>query len=247
MSDASPLIRMLVICSALFLVMKAAIAARSRLPPLRLAAFLLWPGMRPELFADRRPRDGAGPLARRGAIELAIGLALVGSAALLRDHPAIATLLLLPGLSLALHFGLFNLVAAGWRRAGFDTGPLFRAPLAATGLAEFWSRRWNLAFSEMTAALVYRPLRAHRATATMASFLFSGLLHELAISLPVRALFGLPTLYFVLQGLLVLAERRGLALGRAGTLLALALPLPLLFHPPFVTRVLWPIAGLAAP
>jgi alginate O-acetyltransferase complex protein AlgI len=243
----TPFVQMLVICTALFLIMKIAIAARSRLPPLRLAAFLLWPGMRPEVFADRADRDGSGPLALRGLIELTLGLGLVGAAAALRRHPLPATLLLLPGLSLVLHFGCFNLVAAGWRRAGFDTGPLFRAPLAAASLGDFWGRRWNLAFSEMTSTLVYRPLRAHRTTATLAAFLFSGLLHECAISLPVRAGFGLPTLYFLLQGLLLLAERRGLVLGRIGTLAALALPLPLLFHPPFVTRVLWPIVGLATP
>ena len=54
---------------------------------------------------------------------------------------------------------------------------------------DFWSRRWNLAFSEMTALGVYRPLSGNigRKAATVAAFLASGLLHELAISLPVLA------------------------------------------------------------
>ena len=68
---------------------------------------------------------------------------------------------------------------------------------------------WNLAFSEMTAVAVYRPLSAPlgRGTATLGAFLFSGVLHELAISLPVLAGFGLPSLYFALHGLLVLVKR----------------------------------------
>jgi hypothetical protein len=49
--------------------------------------------------------------------------------------------LLLPGLSLVLHFGVFNLLAGAWRLAGVDCRPLFLAPLESTSLAEFWGRR----------------------------------------------------------------------------------------------------------
>ena len=115
-------------------------------------------------------------------------------------------------------------------------------------LAEFWGRRWNLAFSEMTAIGVYRPLSrlTGKPPALVVAFLFSGLLHELAISLPVRAGFGLPLLYFAIHGVLMLAER---ALERAGrpvyrrrwrtglTLFWLAAPLPILFHRPFLRGV----------
>src|SRR5205814_651706 len=120
------------------------------------------------------------------------------------------TALLLPGTSLVLHFGIFNALAGAWRRAGVDCRPLFKAPLLAASLGEFWGRRWNLAFSEMTALGVYRPLSGlvGRKAATAAAFLCSGLLHELAISVPVLAGFGLPLAYFALHGLLVLLERR---------------------------------------
>ena len=167
-------------------------------------------------------------------------------------------LLVLPGVSLVLHFGLFNVLAGLWRLAGVDCRPLFRAPLRATSLGEFWGRRWNLGFSEMTAVAVYRPLLGvlGKGGATVAAFLFSGLLHELAISLPVKAGFGLPLLYFALHGGLVWLER-GLAragcpvdrvkwLGHVWTLAWLALPLPILFHPAFRDAVLWPLLGLAA-
>lgn len=73
----------------------------------------------------------------------------------------------------------------------------------------------------------------------MAVFLASGLLHELAITLPVRSGFGLPTLYFVLHGALVLLEkRRGRDFGKIPALLAIVLPLGLLFPPEFQNEVI---------
>jgi alginate O-acetyltransferase complex protein AlgI len=90
---------------------------------------------------------------------------------------------------------------------------------------------------------------------TLAAFLFSGLLHELAISLPVRAGFGLPLLYFAIHGALMLTERgleragrpvyRRPGLGRAWTTFWLVAPLPILFHRPFLRGVVWPILGIA--
>jgi alginate O-acetyltransferase complex protein AlgI len=108
----------------------------------------------------------------------------------------------------------------------------------------------------MTAISVYRPLckRLGRGPALFAAFLFSGLLHEMAISLPVRGGFGLPLAYFGIHGGLVLLERRlmerGLPLrgwvGRAWTILWLTLPLPLLFHGPFLAGIIWPLIGIPA-
>jgi alginate O-acetyltransferase complex protein AlgI len=108
----------------------------------------------------------------------------------------------------------------------------------------------------MTALASYRPLsgRLGRRVATVAAFLASGLLHELAISLPVLAGFGLPMAYFLLHGMLVLTERR---LDRAGrpvngwgmwshvwVLGWLVLPAPILFHLPFLRGVVWPLIGM---
>jgi alginate O-acetyltransferase complex protein AlgI len=73
----------------------------------------------------------------------------------------------------------------------------------------------------------------------MAVFLGSGLLHELAITLPVRAGFGLPTLYFTFHGALTLIERKlGRPIGRLLALLAVILPLGLLFPPAFQQEVI---------
>jgi alginate O-acetyltransferase complex protein AlgI len=66
----------------------------------------------------------------------------------------------------------------------------------------------------------------------------------MAISLPVRAGFGMPFLYFALHGALALLEPK--RPGRAWTAFWILAPLPLLFHRPFVTRVLWPLIGIPA-
>jgi alginate O-acetyltransferase complex protein AlgI len=163
----------------------------------------------------------------------------------LTESAVLSTLFLLPALSFLLHFGAFGVLAGLWRAAGADVGPLFRAPWRAESLGEFWSRRWNLAFSEMTSLAVYRPLalRVGRRAALGAAFLFSGLLHEVAISLPVRAGYGRPLLYFAIHGVLTQVERERGPFGRAATFLAVVLPLPLLFHRPFLQGVIWPLLG----
>jgi hypothetical protein len=88
------------------------------------------------------------------------------------------------------------------------------------------------------------------ALATLGVFLISGLVHELVISVPARAGYGLPTAYFLLQGFAVLVERSGfgrrIGLGRGlrGWLFMAACtagPAFWLFHPPFVRNVILPM------
>ncbi|MGZ8781078.1 MAG: hypothetical protein ACXW31_14245 [Thermoanaerobaculia bacterium] len=56
--------------------------------------------------------------------------------------------------------------------------------------------------------------------------------------------FGMPTLYFLLHGVLVGLERRFPCLAsRAWTLFWLVAPLPILFHPPFLRGVVWPLVS----
>jgi alginate O-acetyltransferase complex protein AlgI len=258
-AGAPPLVRMLALIVAGLLGMKAIVLveSRPRLAPLAFFAFTFgWVGMNPRPFLARDParRARAALLARRGALNVVAGAALVALARFAwieTSSRALATLLLLPGLSLVLHFGLLNLSAAFWRLFGFDTDALFRAPLRSESLSEFWGRRWNLAFSEMCAIAVYRPLGGGGA-GLAAAFVFSGLLHEMAISLPVRAGFGGPLAYFAIHGALAALERalvhRGRPVrgwpGRAWTAVALLAPLPLLFHPPFLRGVVWPLIGI---
>jgi hypothetical protein len=260
--------RMLAVIGALMFGMKAVVSVESvaagepRLSPGRWLAFAaLWPGMRPGLFATcGGPRlPGAGELMGRGVKRILLGAALLALARVAWGRSGsflLATALALPGISFVLHFGLLNLAAGAWRLFGVPAAPLFRAPLRSRSLREFWGRRWNLAFSEMTALGVYRPLKGtiRTAPATAVAFLFSGLLHEAAISLPVLAGFGQPLGYFALHGLAMLAEARlaaaghpidaHAALGRAWTVAWLVLPLPVLFHRPFLAGVIWPLLGV---
>ena len=66
-----------------------------------------------------------------------------------------------------------------------------------------------MGFRQLAHELVFQPLhkRLGAATAGLTVFVASGLIHDLVISLPARAGYGLPTIYFVVQGLGVVLER----------------------------------------
>lgn len=256
-------VRMLALIGFGFVSMKAVVGTQSRISganPLPFAHWfifaLLWFGMRSQVFATRegRHRGGAGALCQKGCLRIAAGALLIGAAHVgwvATESRLLTTVLLLPGIILVVHFGVFNIVAGLWRYAGFRCRSLFIAPLRSQNLVEFWSRRWNLAFVEMTVVAVYRPLRSRssQSIAWLLAFLFSGALHEIAISVPVGAGFGLPTLYFLIQTLPLAWERNRAhrsqpVRGPAGTVWAilwLVAPLPLLFHRPFLEGVVWPL------
>jgi alginate O-acetyltransferase complex protein AlgI len=200
---------------------------------------------------------GAGHLFRDwafAATKIFLGLTMLWLAA--RNPFGLAPLsngwLAMAGVVLLLHFGLFDLLALAWRRAGVNAQPIMRAPLASTSLAEFWGKRWNTAFNTLAHTLVFRPLARHGGVTggTLGVFLVSGLVHEAVISLPARAGYGLPTAYFFMQSLGILLERApwfrrlGLSGGKRGWLFVLAVagvPAFWLFHPPFIINVILPM------
>jgi alginate O-acetyltransferase complex protein AlgI len=259
-------LRMLLLCVNLLLAMKAIVGVESLYggdAGLPLSRWLLWatcwPGMRPSVFSHRatkgHSRENAWRFARRGAINVALGLGLILAARLAwvqTDSRLLATLLMMPGLSLCLHFGLFDLLAGFWQWRGVDARPLFRNPPASTSLGEFWSKRWNLAFSEMVAISAYRPVASWfgAATGVIAGFALSGVLHEIAISLPVNEGYGPPIVYMTAHGFLVLLERRlpfltrQAWMGRLWGAFWLLAPIMFLFHVPFLRGVIWPIIGM---
>ena len=269
--------RMLLIIVALLWSMKAVVYVEARHHGRCVLTFwqwlgfcIGWFGMRAESFkkVPDRPFSDWREFIWLGLIRVVVGGALVTAAwrvAHNGDKGATeielwrrwtATALLLPGLSLAVHFGFFNILTGIWRYFGARCSTLFRAPLLSQSLSEFWGRRWNLAFSEMTALAVFRPLKqlpghSQQVTvlATIGGFLFSGLLHELAISVPVGAGFGLPMLYFVINGIGIVLEKRivfldSTMLRRVWTWAWVLLPLPILFHRPFLEGCVWPIIGM---
>jgi alginate O-acetyltransferase complex protein AlgI len=219
------------------------------------AYFLAWPGMDPAAFLRR----GTGVLPDLGklagaATRIAIGIALIVVAVprLRADHPTLAGAIGMTALVLVLHFGAFDVLSAVWRARGVDAVPLMNAPTRATSLADFWGNRWNTAFHDLARRYVFMPTRRPLgvAGATLATFLASGVVHDLVISVPARAGYGLPTLYFLIQGIGVLFERTRLArrmgvrshgaLARVFTAIVVLAPVPLLFHEPFLTRVILP-------
>jgi alginate O-acetyltransferase complex protein AlgI len=155
------------------------------------------------------------------------------------------------GAILVLHFGVFEIAALLWQNLGIDAPALMDAPLRATSLAEFWGTRWNTGFHQLAHDLAFRPFhkKLGPGTAGFLVFLLSGLVHDLVISLPAHGGYGLPTLYFALQGGGVAFERSragrrlGLRKGRSGWLfmaVVTAAPAFWLFHPAFVLRVILP-------
>jgi hypothetical protein len=101
------------------------------------------------------------------------------------------------------------LYAAG----GWLVPPHHRAPWRARSISEFWTGRWNRWVADWLAQIVYRPLRRRRGVAMLATFFASGVLHELFMSVPLlittgHSIFGLPTLYFLIQAAAVMVDRR---------------------------------------
>ena len=223
-------------------------------PRWRHAAYLLaWPGLDAAAFLGEssRPVDRGDWM--RGIRNVAAGLVLFFGLARLAfpRHAYIAGWIGMIGIVLFLHFGTFALVSCVWRRAGVQARPLMNAPLQSESLGEFWGRRWNTAFRDLTHRFLFRPLtRRFGVRAGVAGgFVFSGLVHDLVISWPASGGWGGPTVFFAIQGAGILVERSrlgerlGLAAGARGRLfaaIALMLPAPLLFHRPFVDRIVVP-------
>ena len=229
--------------------------ARTRMSAPRALGYLFaWPGMDARPFERTLLPPPPGRTAARewGAaiFKTAFGATLIWILA--RRLPPLPGMWAgMAGILLVLHFGVFHLLALMWRRAGVDVTPIMRAPGLATSLADFWSARWNLAFRTLAHETVLRPLQRRLGLhgALFAVYLVSGLIHELVISLPAGAGYGLPTAYFLLQWLGLNVERShfgrraGLHHGLAGwafMLLITAGPAYWLFHPAFVQRVIVP-------
>src|SRR5262249_13118070 len=123
------------------------------------------------------------------------------------------------GIVFFLHFGLFHLLSCFWRSQGYDAPPIMNHPWAATSIADLWGRRWNRAFRDLTHQFVFTPLAksVNPHWALLFGFVFSGLIHEVVITVPAGGGYGGPTVYFCLQGLGIALEhsRLGKSLGLA--------------------------------
>lgn len=219
------------------------------------AYLLAWPGMDAETFLDS-DRRAQRPNLRKwlwAATKTAFGVAFLWVIA--RRVPDTQLLLRgwtgLFGLIFLLHFGSFHLIALFWQAMGIDAQPIMSRPVLSRSLSEFWGKRWNLGFRQLAHEFIFQPLHRRIGTAAAAFLVFvaSGLIHDVVISLPARGGYGLPTGYFIFQGLGVTLERSALGAqlrlqsGLSARIFAIVVTAGLafyLFHPPFVLRVILP-------
>ncbi|MGV3658539.1 MAG: MBOAT family protein [Prosthecobacter sp.] len=244
-------IRMWLLAGGLYFGLKTLILVRAGEPVSSDAViwFLFCPTLNLTAFLRRRDgsRSAVVSLTFAGLVNLAFGIVLLWVVA--RQFvgvPLVAGWTGMTGLIFMMHFGVAHLVTAFWMQKGRGIEPLMKCPVAASSLADFWGRRWNTAFPDAMTPLLFRPVAAcwNARGAHWLVFLISGLLHETVISLPAGGGWGGPTLYFLLQACGMELSRRlripaGIA-SRVWTFAFLILPVGLLFHPPFVLRVMLP-------
>ncbi len=226
---------------------------RHQTPLWRVLAYtLLWPGM------DTRPWMTGRTASPKPGIRTIIGALLkilFGTFLLWIVTPHIAMPLArawvgMIGLIFLLHFGSFHLLALFWQSMSVAVVPIMQNPIGATTLTDFWGRRWNQAFRDLVYPVLFHPLarRLPPHAALWITYLISGLAHELVISVPAHGGYGLPTLYFLLQAFGIGMEKRfplkHPVVGWWRTHLFTAAPAVILFHPPFVGRVMIPFFNL---
>ena len=224
----------------------------------QVAYFVAWPGLDAQSFfaspsettsVDRPPVQEW----IQAAVKTLLGFVILFGIPkwLPADSPILTGWVGMVGIVMLLHFGCFHLLSCAWRARGVCARPLMDRPLLSVSVSEFWGRRWNTAFRDLTHRYLFRPLlpRVGAVPALCVGFVFSGLVHDLVISWPARGGYGTPTLYFLIQGAGVLWERSrsgrswGLGQGWRGWLfscLVLLVPVKLLFHNDCVQRVILP-------
>ncbi len=131
------------------------------------------------------------------------------------------------------------LVELCWLRVNRSVPAINQHPLAARSVADFWGCRWNRLFGDWLRQVCFRPLARQPIIALMVTFIVSGLIHELLVSLPLWFVyrvncFGWMVGYFLLQLLAILAERQWLRqyprLNRSFVWFVVLMPIPLILN-----------------
>jgi hypothetical protein len=133
-------------------------------PAWRSPAYLLaWPGMDAETFLDAsRHVPPPAPIGwLRAIFKTILGAILlwVVTRSIPQEEPLLRGWVALLGLILLLHFGTFQIIALFWKSVGVNAKAIMSAPLRSTSLGEFWGKRWNLGFHQLSHELIFRPLQ----------------------------------------------------------------------------------------
>lgn len=255
--DLGPVWRLAAAAGGGYLLFKVATVGAHRVgfrrlsPTAKLVFAIPWPGFDEGRFSARLEDQSSWPRLVGGSTRLIVGLVVLSVAAAgLEAWGEVATWLGIAGVLLVVHLGYAEILTWCVQKLGFGVRPLFDRPWASRSLGEFWTRRWNVAFVEMDRAL-YLPLlrwRLKPRAAAFGVFVLSGVLHEMAISYPAGAGYGLPMTYFGIHAVAVFAERSVLRvrdwpawLARIWTVSLVLVPLPLLFHEAFRTELIVPL------
>jgi alginate O-acetyltransferase complex protein AlgI len=222
--------------------------------PRQLGYLLIWPGLDAPAFlntpSSRRPAPSDWLFAL-GKLGFGAALLWICVPRVPAENELLRGWVGIVGVGFVLHFGLFHLLSLFWQTLGVNAKPLMNWPILASSVSDFWGQRWNMAFRDLTYRFLFRPLTARFGAkpALAIDFLFSGIVHDLVISLPAGGGYGGPTLFFLLQAVAIFLERsmlgKRLGLGHgvrgwAFALLVLVGPAFLLFHPPFVRVIVVP-------
>jgi len=255
--------RLMATTFGLLLVIKAIVLLRYSASDMRqfetlgLLLFMsIWPGMNAEPFRARVKTNEDGVKFARGFVVCIMGLFLFFATSLLVPalSPNVATWTAIAACLIAIHLGYADILTSLMRLGGWDVDPLFDRPLRSVSLRDFWSCRWNLAFSDMNRILLIKPLTkwVGAPIALFLVFLVSGLLHDACISYSAWGGWGMPLVYFLIQGTGAYLERRlkiekfwTLPLRISWTWLWILLPLPLLFTHVFRHTFILPALNFA--
>jgi len=222
-----------------------------------LTYLFAWPGMEPRGFFAPQTTESQVPLREwlwallkltGGLLALFFVCPWLSKTAISPDGLAWCGM---AAIAFVLHFGLFHLLSCFWRLQGKTAPLLMNLPICSSSVADFWGNRWNMAFRDITHRHLFGPLTRlwGPRRALLTGFFFSGLIHDLVISIPAGGGYGRPTLFFMLQALGILVSRTatgkwlGIHRGFRGwlfTLLVVVVPCPLVFHSKFATQVVLP-------
>jgi hypothetical protein len=250
----SPLSRALLMCCMAF---PFAIATALLLAPTtagfrrRLAYFFAWMGAR-TIERNKRGFDVASLLRLiAAALVFAMGLAS------LKALSAAGIWLLLhwfAGAVMILAFAEMATASHDWLTAmmGLNAPSLMRSPFLSKSVTEFWTKRWNVAASELGfRPLCFTPLARHGVVlALFAAFTASAVGHVL-LAFVAMGRWGVSIscgAFFIVQPLLIIVERRikvkrwPATAARAWTLAALGVTSPLFVEP--VIQLITPSLGV---